>query len=105
MELVGLFRWELVSPVQQGAHREEAAFAMSDDRDAIVVFLEMSERAIEPGRFFIESGNVAEQGRLESVKDEVVVPIEARILQQDLRFAPCVDVIANKSVDENNYVL
>src|SRR5215471_3389687 len=41
----------------------------------------------------------------EAVEDEVVVPIKARIVKQDLRLAPSVDVIAGKPMNENDYVL
>src|SRR5262249_5325867 len=38
-------------------------------------------------------------------KNEVVVPIETRIVKQDLRLAPGADVIAGEPVNENDYVL
>src|SRR5207248_3294325 len=63
------------------------------------------KHAIELCRFLIEGGHVAIERRLEAIKDEVVVPIEPRIVEQDLRLAPGVDVIADKSVDENDHVL
>ena len=78
---------------------------MSHDRDALVILLEVGQRAIEPRRFLIESGHVAKERRLESIKDEVVVPIEPGILEQDFRFAPGVDVIADEPMNENDHVL
>src|SRR3954452_13764181 len=65
----------------------------------------MGQRAIEPGRFLIESGHVAKKRRLEAVKDKVVVPIEPGILEQQFRFAPGVDVITDEPVNENDHVL
>ena len=105
VNLIGLFRWKLVGPVEKGTHREKASLAMSHDRDALVILLEVGQRAIEPRRFLIESGHVAKERRLESIKDEVVVPIEPGILEQDFRFAPGVDVIADEPVNENDHVL
>src|SRR3954451_8557126 len=77
---------------------------MRNDRDALVVVLEFSQGAIEPGCFLVERRHVAEKRSLESVKDEVVVAIEAGIFQQDFRCAPGVDVITNEAVDENDDV-
>src|SRR5262249_59493453 len=56
-------------------------------------------------RFCRERRQVPMERCFEAVKDEVVVPIEARIVQQDLRFAPRADVIAGESVNENDDVL
>src|SRR3954452_20321368 len=41
---------------------------------------------------------------LESVKDIVVVPIEARVVEQHLRLAPGADVISGEPVNENDHV-
>src|SRR5215475_300760 len=78
---------------------------MSHDRNAFVILLKVRKHAIELCRFLIESWHITIKRRLEAIKDEVVVPIEPRIVEQDLRLAPGVDVIANKSVDENDHVL
>ena len=78
---------------------------MSHDRDALVILLEVGQRAIELGRFFIECRHVAEKRRLKSIKNEVVVPIEPGIFQEDFRFAPGIDVIANEPVNENDHIL
>src|SRR4029077_2680588 len=105
MKFIRLFRWKLVCPVEKGTHREKASLAMSHDRDALVILLEMGQRPIEPRRFLIESGHVAKERRFESIKDEVVVPIEPGVLEQDFRFAPGVDVIADEPMNENDHVL
>src|SRR5204863_10152949 len=47
VNLVRLFRWKIVRPVKKGAHRKQAAFAMSNDRDALIILLEVGQRAIE----------------------------------------------------------
>src|SRR5204862_6793531 len=88
VNLIRLFRWEIVGPVEKGPHREQSALAVGYDRDALVIPLEVGQRAIEPGRFLIESGYVAKERRLESIKDKVVVPIKPGILEQQFRFAP-----------------
>src|SRR5213595_504149 len=105
MNFIGLLRWKLVGPVEKGTHREQASLAMSHDRDALVILLEVGQRAIEPGCFLIESGHVPKEGGLESIKDEVVVPIEPGIVEQNARLSPRVDVIADEPVNENDHVL
>src|SRR5262249_59519608 len=100
-----MFARKIFCAVEKGTHREQAALAMSHDRDALVILLEVGQRAIEAGRFLIESGHVAEERRLESIKDKVVVPIEPGIFQQDFRLAPGVDVIADEPVNKNDHVL
>jgi len=75
---------------------------VSYDRDAFVILIQVRKHAIELGRFLIEGRNVAKERRLEAIENEVVVPIEPRIVEQDVRLAPGVDVIADKSVDEND---
>ena len=105
VNFVRLFARKIFCPVEKGAHREQSTLAVSHDRNTFVILLQVRQHAIELGRFLIEGGHVAKKRRLEAIKDEVVVPIEPGIVQQDLRLAPGVDVIADKSVDENDHVL
>src|SRR6187200_3041456 len=101
MNLIGLFSWKVVRSVEKGTHCEQASLAVGHDRNAIVILFEVGQRAIEPGRFLIESGHVAKECRLESIKNEVVVPIEARIVDQNARLSPSVKVIADEAVDKD----
>src|SRR5262249_46416665 len=55
--------------------------------------------------FCLERWQVPMERCFEAVKNEVVVPIETRIVKQDLRLAPRADVIAGEPVNENDYVL
>src|SRR5947199_5091144 len=102
MELIGLLRGKIVRAVKKCAHREQPAFAMSNNRDAPVILLEVGQRAIKPCRFLVKSGHVAKERGFKSIKDEVVVAIEARVLEQLFWLAPGVDVITNEPVDKND---
>ena len=53
----------------------------------------------------LERWQVPMERCFEAVKNEVVVPIEARIVKQDLRLAPGADVIPGEPVNENDHVL
>src|SRR5262245_20686997 len=99
-----LFCRKIFCPVEKRTHRYQSTVAVGHDRNAFVILFQMRQQAIELGRFCRERRQVPMERCCEAVKDEVVVPIEARIVQQDLRLAPRADVTAGESVNENDYV-
>jgi hypothetical protein len=100
-----LFCRKIFCPVEKCTHCYQSAVAVGHDRDAFVILVQVGQHAIELGRFCLERRQVAIERCFEAVKDEVVVSIEARIVEQNLRLAPGADVIAGEAVDENDHVL
>src|SRR5262245_40351977 len=100
-----LFCRKIFGPVEKRTHRDQSAVAVRHDRYAFVILFQMRQHEIELGRFCLERWQVPMERCFETVKDEIVVPIEARIVKQDLRLAPGADVIAGEPVNENDYVL
>lgn len=104
MNLERLFRRKIFRAVKYGAHGEKTSFAMRDNRDGLVVFLEPAQKAVELGRLIIERWHIPIKRSLESIKDEIVVPIEARIVEQNARLSPSVDVMSDKAMNEDDDV-
>jgi len=67
VNLVRLFARKIFCPVEKGAHREQSTLAVSHDRNAFVILLQVRKHAIELCRFLIEGGHVAIERRLKAI--------------------------------------
>lgn len=77
---------------------------MRHNRNGLVVFLEPVQKAVELGRLLIERWDIPIKRSLESIKDEIVVPIKPRIVDQNARLPPSVDVMPDEAMNEDNDV-
>src|SRR3954468_3809674 len=96
---------KILCPIEKRTHREQSAVAVGHDRDAFIVILQMRQQLLELCRFCFERREVPVKRGFEAIKDEVIVSIEPRIIEQDFRLAPGADIITGESVHEYNHVL
>ena len=75
---------------------------MRNKRDGLVVFLKSRQEEVEFDRFVVKRGNIAKERRLKSIKDEVVIPVKPRIIENRFRLSPGVNVVADKSMNEDD---
>ena len=105
MNPIRLFLRKIFCPIKKSAHGEQSALAVGHDRDGLIIILQMAQQGIELCRSLIKGWHIAIERVFEAAKHEIVVSIEPRIIEQDFRLTPGVEVTAGESVHEDNHIL